>query len=317
MLGHLQVAVNAPEAKVFVGGVAVGEASPRRALNLQDLVTGEVEVRVTAKDYEEVTQQATIKRGEWTQLVVELPRRVMVAGERRTFNGIEFVWIPPGTFMMGSPSDEEGRQEDETQHRVTISRGFWLGRYEVTQAQWKRVMGSNPSKFVGDDMPVETVSWNDCNAFMQGINGSGDAPYRLPTEAEWEYACRGGTSTPFGIGSGTSLSSNDANFDGKHPYGGAQKGVYLEKTTPVGSYSSNSWGLHDMHGNVWEWCADRYSPYAGASATDPAGPSTGKRRVLRGGSWFNSANYCRAANRDGLTPDVRISSLGFRVLRTP
>jgi serine/threonine-protein kinase len=167
--------------------------------------------------------------------------------------GMEMVYVPAGSFIMGS---ENGDSDEKPMHRVTISSGFYMGRYEVTQAQWQAVMGTNPSDFKGcDNCPVEQVSWDDAQEFIRQMNARGDGyTYRLPTEAEWEYACRAGTTTAFAYGD--LLSSEQANFDGKHPYGGASKGVYRQKTTLVGSFQPNAFGLYDMHGNVWEWCQD-------------------------------------------------------------
>jgi formylglycine-generating enzyme required for sulfatase activity len=168
---------------------------------------------------------------------------------------------------------------------------------------------------------VESVTWKEASEYAESLTKkrASGLVYRLPTEAEWEYSCRGGRlfSQPFGIGNGTSLSSDQANFDGRHPYGGAAEGKYLEKTSPVGSYLPNAFGLYDMHGNVYEWCADWYGPYAAGNATNPGGPSEGSSRVIRGGSWFHDAEYCRAAERHGDEPGARHDDLGFRLARVP
>ena len=195
----------------------------------------------------------------------------------------EFVLIQPGTFMMGSPEDEVGRFDDEALHQVTITKPFYMQTTPVTQGQWEALMGNNPSYFKGDDLPVECVSWDDCQEFIQRLSQSGDGIYRLPTEAEWEYACRAGTSTPFVIGNGRDLDSTQANFDGNYPYGAGRKGLYREQTTPVKSFAPNAWGLYDMHGNVWEWCQDWYGDYLIGAVSDPQGPSSGVFRVHRGG----------------------------------
>ncbi|MDR2484547.1 MAG: formylglycine-generating enzyme family protein, partial [Treponema sp.] len=209
-----------------------------------------------------------------------------------------FVKIPGGTFMMGSPADEPGRASNETQHQVTVG-SFYMGRYAVTQAEWRAVMGNNPSSFEGGSLPVECVNWYDaveyCNKrsrreglspayringtdvrWDRNVNG-----YRLPTEAEWEYACRAGTSGPFSTGN--NITTSQANYNGNYPYNNNAKGANRRKTVEVGSFGSNGWGLYDMHGNVWEWCWDWYEDYTGAAQTDPAGPSAGGDRVLRGG----------------------------------
>ncbi len=237
-----------------------------------------------------------------------------VAGETKTITlpggaTMEMVWCPPGTFMMGSPAGEEGRYNNETQHRVTLTQGFWLGKTEVTQKQWKSVMGSNPSYFKGDNLPVECVSWDDCQEFCK------KAGMRLPTEAEWEYACRAGSTTAYYWGN--ALNGDKANCDGNYPCGTTVKGPYKQKTTPVGSYSPNAWGLYDMHGNVWEWCADWYGDYQGGAVTDPTGPGAGSHRVGRGGSWYCDASYCRSAYRGRDDPDRRYYVLGLRVALLP
>jgi len=228
---------------------------------------------------------------------------------------MDFVWIPAGTFRMGSPASEKDRRDNEGPvHEVQITKGFWLGKYEVTQEQWQGVMGSNPSGFNGNSrLPVEQVSWNDIQGFIGKLRGPG---YRLPTEAEWEYACRAGTTTPFNTGN--CLSTSQANYNGNYPYSGCSKGEYRQKTTPVGSFAANAWGLHDMHGNVWEWCSDWYGEnyYASSPGVDPRGPSSGTARVLRGGSWDYYARYCRSAFRIRGTPDSRFSLIGFRLTRT-
>jgi formylglycine-generating enzyme required for sulfatase activity len=213
------------------------------------------------------------------------------------------VRINGGTFTMGSPASEPGRFDNEgPQHSVTVS-SFYMGKYEVTQREWREVMGNNPSNFKGDDLPVEQVSWYDvveyCNKRSQReglaaaytINGTNVTwnksanGYRLPTEAEWEYACRAGTTTPFSTGN--NITTSQANYNGNYPYNGNAKGTYQLKTTPAGSFAPNAWGLYDMHGNVWEWCWDWYGDYAQAQ-TDPMGAGSGSSRVNRGGSWYYS-----------------------------
>ena len=234
-------------------------------------------------------------------------------GEQMIFN-----FCPAGSFRMGSPPSELARSEDEEQAQVRISQGFWLGQTEVTQGQWAAVMGSNPSEFKGDDLPVESVSWEDAQAFVAKLNQSEALPtgwkYVLPTEAQWEYACRAGTSTAFGFGD--SLSSFEANFDGNYPYGNATTGPFLSKTCKVGSYKPNTWGLYDMHGNVYEWCADWYGVILQGGA-DPMGVSTQAIRVSRGGSWNFGGSNCRSADRNGYDPSSGGSGLGFRVAAVP
>jgi formylglycine-generating enzyme required for sulfatase activity len=234
------------------------------------------------------------------------------------------ILVPPGTFAMGSPSSESGRNVDEgPQTLVTLSKGLWMGKYEVTQGDYLAVMGNNPSSCQGDlQRPVERVSWYDavnfCVRLTEQDRAAGRLPpgygYRLPTEAEWEYACRAGTTRAFGVGNGSSLSSTQANFNGSYPYGGGASGPYLNLTTAVGSYAPNAWGLHDMHGNVWEWCQDWYADYAGGSVSNPKGPATGSYRVLRGGGWSDVGYGCRSAHRRLKTPDHRNNMFGFRVV---
>ncbi|MGH9847208.1 MAG: SUMF1/EgtB/PvdO family nonheme iron enzyme, partial [Blastocatellia bacterium] len=234
-----------------------------------------------------------------------------------TINGVklEMIRVPAGSFQMGSPENEPERASDEgPQHRVTVS-GFSIGKFEVTQAQWKAVMGSNPSNFKGDNLPVENVSWNDAKEFCRKLSQLTGKQYRLPTEAEWEYAARAGTTTPFAFGS--SLSSQQANFDGNSPYGGAAKGVYRQKTMPVGSFAANAFQLHDMHGNVWEWCEDVWHEnYNGAPSDGSSWLSGGdsSSRVLRGGSWYNDGWLCRSAVRGRGGPGDRNGNIGFRVV---
>jgi formylglycine-generating enzyme required for sulfatase activity len=242
-----------------------------------------------------------------------------------------FVRIPGGTFTMGSPASEAERYDREgPQHQVTVS-GFYMGRYEVTQKEWVAVMGSNPSAFKGDNLPVEQVNWYDaidyCNRRSQregltpAYTRNGDKVtwnrnangYRLPTEAEWEYACRAGTSGPFNTGN--NITTSQANYDGNYPYNRNAKGQYREKTWNVGSGTANAWGLYDMHGNVWEWCWDWYGVYASGAQTAPAGAASGSLRVLRGGSWYSYAGSLRSANRGNGAPANRFSRYGFRLVR--
>jgi sulfatase modifying factor 1 len=234
--------------------------------------------------------------------------------------GMEFVGIPKGCFQMGSPASEPDRDsEEEPVHQVCLD-GFWMGKYEVTQAQWRKIMGNNPSNFQGDTRPVERVSWNDVQTFLQTLNKkSGKNPplplpggeFRLPTEAEWEYAARAGTQTAYSFG-------NDANQLGDYAWYGANSG---NRTHPVGQLKPNGFGLYDMHGNVSEWCQDWYDSYLKESVSNPQGPDSGSSRVIRGGSWSRGAGSCRSAVRSYDAPDDRFDSLGrgvgFRLLRTP
>lgn len=230
-----------------------------------------------------------------------------------TFNKpiIEWVSIPAGSYTMGSPASEKDRDSDETQHHVTLS-AYKMSKYEVTFEQYDffcdatgRIKPSDEGWGRGK-RPVINVSWDDAKAFADWMG------CRLPTEAEWEYAARAGTTTPFNTGN--CLSTAQANYNGDYPYSGCNKGLYREKTMPVGSFVPNEWGLHDMHGNVWEWCSDWYGDYFTSSQTNPNGPATGTVRVFRGGGWINYAYYCRSAYRFYGTPDFRYYNVGFRLV---
>jgi len=231
------------------------------------------------------------------------------------FRGVvqRFRRIVPGRFLMGSPAEEAGRRDDETEHEVTLTRGYWLGDTACTQSLWERVMGSNPSHFRDDPRnPVEGVSWEDVQEFLGKLNA--DVPGlvgRLPSEAEWEYACRAGTRTPFSFGS--DITTKEVNYDGTFPYAGGEKGKYRRRTVAVGTLPANAWGLYEMHGNVWEWCQDWYGPYAEGSQVDPLGPAVGGVRVLRGGSWFNIGRNVRSAYRSGYAPSDRHDNVGIRL----
>jgi formylglycine-generating enzyme required for sulfatase activity len=241
--------------------------------------------------------------------------------------------IPKGKFVMGSPAAEADRDLEELQHEVMITKSFYMGVHEVTQGQYEKVIGKNFSVFNaknggGPDHPVEQVRWHEAVAFCNKLS---DLPaekkagraYRLPTEAEWEYACLAGATTVFHFGN--TLSSTQANFNGTYPYGEAAKGPNLQKTAPVGSYKPNAWGLYDMHGNVAEWCSDWYDPdyYKNSPQADPTGPAQGVLgtgfasdffRVVRGGCWLDEARACRAAYRFRLQSREAYRLVGFRVV---
>jgi sulfatase modifying factor 1 len=228
--------------------------------------------------------------------------------------GMKFVWIPPGTFLMGTPKEEVGRDPNETQHKVTMTKGFYMGVYTVTQEQWQEVMGNNPSYFKGEkNLPVETVSWDDSQDFLKKLRekDKDKKGYRLPTEAEWEYACRAGTTTPFHFGE--TISTDQANYRGDLVYGNGKKGAYRQKTMPVGSFPANAWGLYDMHGNGFQWCQDWYGDYPQNDTVDPRGPENGQDRVLRGGSWYLGPVHCRSAFRARARSGERYYLFGFRV----
>jgi formylglycine-generating enzyme required for sulfatase activity len=246
-------------------------------------------------------------------------------------------WIPPGRFLMGSPRQEPGRVEDEgPQHVVTISHGFWLFETACTQALWEAVMSDNPSRFKSATRPVESVSWKDCVTFMDRLNeqvpGLG---LSLPTEAEWEYACRAGTETATYAGALVIKGERNAPMLDEIAWYGGNSGVDFELddghdssnwpekqyphkkagTHPVGLKRANAWGLYDMLGNVWEWCADRYGGYSNEEVVDPAGPLQGDAHIIRGGSWVVNARGVRSAYRDSSSPDFRNCDLGFRCAR--
>ena len=246
--------------------------------------------------------------------------------------GMELAYIPPGKFMMGSTAEEIERlkkephsnepgvsvQAEGPQHEVRITKGFHLGVYEVKQSEYQKVMGRNPSAFKGPDYPVEMVNWDEAVEFCKKLSELPDEKkarrvYRLPTEAEWEYTCRAGTATVFH--SGNSLSAKQANFNGNSPFGSAEKGQNLGKTTKVGSYPPNAWSLYDMHGNVSEWTLDGPRNFTPNTVDDPRGPETaGGSRMMRGGSWLHDAWNCRSAQRQEFRSAHRYNNLGFRVV---
>ncbi len=234
------------------------------------------------------------------------------------------VAIPEGRFVMGAPKEEpESSDSERPQHTVTLQ-SFFLSEYPVTQAQWKAVaalnfvnrsLDSDPSTFKGDNRPVENVFWLDAVEFCARLSRLTDKDYRLPSEAEWEYACRAGTTTPFHFGE--TITTDQANYNGDYSYGVAPKGLYRKQTTPVGSFGvANAFGLYDLHGNVWEWCADHWHEnYEGAPINGSAWLKDGNsdRRVLRGGSWINNPKRCRSAYRLRGNPNYRNDSGGFRI----
>jgi uncharacterized protein (TIGR02996 family) len=281
-----------------------------------------------------VRQRRPARRKELESRVVEL----ILAGVRPAVPeivnsiGMRFAAIGPGLFRMGAPRGEVGRDRDEEPHPVEITRPFHLGVFPVTQAQYQRVMGDNPSLVRPDgpeasraqgvdtsDFPVENVGWDDAVEFCQRL-GQRQAErragrrYRLATEAEWEYACRAGTTTATFFGD--SLGSSLANFNGNSPYNGAGRGPYLGRPSAVGAYPCNAWGIHDVHGQVWEWCSDYHADYdlSEAAQSDPQGPKRGNRRSLRGGAWLVNGEYSRSASRAHAPPDEIDSISGFRVV---
>ncbi len=232
-------------------------------------------------------------------------------------------WLPPGQFTMGTPLTEPEREEGEKEHAVTLTEGCWLAETCCTQALWLAVTGTeSPSRFSDQrGNPVDSVSWNDIvqdflprlNALVPGLQA------RLPTEALWEYACRADASSPTAFSFGPQINSDQVNFDGNHPLTGGKKSAYRERTVPVKSLPCNRWGLFEMHGNVWEWCADWYAPYPLTAVTNPMGPSEAPTeaagRVLRGGSWVSRARGCRSGMRGADVPGLRYGIIGFRLAR--
>ncbi len=239
--------------------------------------------------------------------------------EERVTNslGMEFVLIHPGTFMMGSPGDEPGRYPGERRHKVNLTKPFYLQTAEVTQGQWKALMGENPSsqKICGDTCSVEQVSWEDAQKFTRKLNEKeGTDKYRLPTEAEWEYACRAGSTNAFPNGGITKLQCDrDDNLDSMGWYCGNSD----NRIQPAAQKQPNAWGLYDMQGNVQEWCQDWFGVYPYDEVTNPKGPPSGSYRVMRGGAWYSPASDCRSASRFGSPPHYRFRHIGFRLCMTP
>ena len=266
---------------------------------------------------------------ELTQIVCSYnPNHKICPDTQRIFRnslGMTFMRIPAGTFMMGSPEDEPDREPilpgrgrtDETQHEVTISNDFFMQTTEITQLQWKTVMGDNPSYYseCGDNCPVEHISWDDVHIFIDKLNNRNEGTYRLPTEAEWEYTARAGTQTPYFFGE--CLSDSKANCNFSESTNGCPIGELRGKTIFVASFFPNAWGIYDMHGNVWEWCQDWYGQYPTTQISDPTGPSSGSLKVYRGGSWDVNANRCRSAFRNRWTSDIRAGTLGARLVYSP
>jgi formylglycine-generating enzyme required for sulfatase activity len=255
------------------------------------------------------------------------------AGDELTVGGIKLCWCPPGKFLMGSPRSELERRPGEEQVEVTLTKGFWMAKFEATQGEWKRVMGKLPGPLTaelpeGDDYPVGNVNFAEAEAFCAKLTElgrqSGELPkeweFRLPTEAQWEYACRAGTTTATSFGD--KLSSKQANFKGQ-PYNGAEPGPSLGRAAKIGSYPANPWGLHDMHGNTFEWCRDWYHARLpggvdpdlhSAESTAVLNRTGDKSRVRRGGAWTDDGWPCRSAFRLRFEPHRRYDHIGFRVV---
>ncbi|MDM8537516.1 SUMF1/EgtB/PvdO family nonheme iron enzyme [Desulfobacterales bacterium HSG17] len=306
--GSLTVNANISGATVWVNGKKYNTAPMTFSISS----AGEYAVKVTADGYESYETRKQIDRG--ADVVVtaylEKEKTAVSVNQNEIINslGMKFVYVKPGTFMMGSPASEPGRDNDETQHKVTLTRGFYMQTTEVTQGQWKSVMGSNPSKFknCGDNCPVEKVSWNDVQDFIKKLNRKESTDkYRLPTEAEWEFAARSrGKQEIYAGGNDIDRVAWYRDNSGK-------------KTHPAGTKAENDLGLYDMSGNVREWCQDWYGNYPSGAVSDPVGPSSGSYRVYRGGCWSGYAQSCRSAFRGWNPPVGRYDYLGFRLLRQP
>jgi formylglycine-generating enzyme required for sulfatase activity len=261
-----------------------------------------------------------LDRPSWAQVAPEQIEEAKKHGVPVAFEndlGMRFVLIPAGTFLMGSPEDEQGRDEDEALHEVRISAPFYLQTTEVTNAHFDRIMTGHASgrHLDGPDQPVVNVSWDDAVEYAKALSArSGERRYRLPTEAEWEHACRAGTSTPFCHGA--SIRTDLANFDGRVPYRSGEEGTFRGRTTAVGTLGRSAWALFDMHGNVFEWCADAYVADRRGERTEPPMRSDAPEyaRVIRGGAWASAGSALRAANRDWYAPDEGDRYIGFRLV---
>lgn len=326
--GTVKIELSDPQAKVEVevDGKTIHTTGLDRPLRLP---AGEHHLVVAGQDFKTVRHTFRVRRGMEDLLPVELVRNPVKPVTNSI--GMKLVLVPQGEFLMGASHDEEDAQpEERPQHSVRITKPFYLGVYEVTQGEFEQVMETNPSFFQAEGegasqvagqetlrFPVENVSWDEAVEFCRRLSDRLDEKsarrvYRLPTEAEWEYACRGGTTTPFSFGD--QLDGREANCNGNEPYGTSVKGPALRRTRTVGEYAANAFGLYDMHGNVWEWCATEYGPYAAETTVVPAVTTSMSYRVYRGGSWRINAGQCRSAHRRGSTPDYRLTGLGFRVL---
>jgi len=313
LLGEIHIQVAPKDAEIFVNSIKKGIGN----VSLTNLKPDKYTIRLKKKGYQAYEEEILLKASQTFQkgyqLQKEIKPKVIKSKVITNKIGMTFVYIPPGSFMMGSPKDEPGRYDRENQHEVVLTKGYYMQTTEVTQGQWKSVMGENPSKFkdCGDNCPVEWVSWKDVQVFIEKMNKKADKYlYRLPTEAEWEYAARAGTKGPFAFGD--CLSTEDANYNG-YPLSNCPKGEYRRKTIPVATLKANKWGLYDMHGNVYEWCSDWYGDYPTNRVVDPQGAQSGTYRLKRGGSWLSSARYCRSAFRDRDEPGGRGNFVGVRL----
>ena len=325
--GNLPVIYKPFGADVYVDGKKLGQ-SPRV---FNGLLVGNHQVEVRKDGYATDRKSVSISEGQTASITGTLVSNAVASSSSNTSGyssgsssmasgsntisipvkdgiSIEMVKVEAGTFMMGATSEMKDSYDDPDSdekpvHQVTLTNDYYMGKYEVTQALWQAVMGSNPSNFKGDNLPVEEVSWNDCQEFISKLNSLTGRKFRLPTEAEWEYAARGGKKSRSYQYSGSSNISDVAWYDGNS----------VNKTHPVGTKQANELGIYDMTGNVWEWCSDWYGFYSSSSQTNPTGADSGSSRVFRGGSWYGNARYCRLSFRDCTPPDCRGYNLGLRL----
>jgi formylglycine-generating enzyme required for sulfatase activity len=267
---------------------------------------------VWAVDKAKETPKATIQQQQAADKAGQpLEKKIDISSEAN----LVVVFIPAGEFDMGSPLEELKRDDDEAQHHVKLTKPFYMGKFEVTQLQYREIMGDNPSKFGGDYQPVDNVNWYEAMRFLKKLSDKTGLKFRLPTEAEWEYACRAGTTTAFNTG--TTIDSDYANYEATTPYANGIIGKDLKRTTKVGSYAPNAFGLYDMHGNVWEWCNDFYDSdyYKKTPTLDPQGPQMDEGdKVIRGGAWNERPAKCRSADRNNRRPKTNQPIIGFRVV---
>jgi len=230
--------------------------------------------------------------------------------------GMTFTRIPAGSFIMGSPEDEPGRENDEIQHKVIITKDYFMQTTVITQGQWMSLMNNNPSIYnsCGNNCPVDNISWYDTQDFIKKLNNLGEGTYRLPTEAEWEYAARAGTQTPFFWGE---CLSDYANYNGNETVSECPKSVFRNTPLPVSSFLPNAWGLYDVHGTIWEWCQDYKADYSKETVTDPTGPKSGQIRIHRGGGFVSPEKNCRSAFRPAMEPDFKNNTFGARLVCSP
>ena len=311
--GSLNVESTPIGATIYIDGKEMGK-TPRY---INKVLIGQHRVRLVKEGYEECSELVSIAKDEHKQMKAAMDKKTeemqLMEGtttsngqSERIFmvNGVSFTMklVEGGTFQMGG-NDSDADSNEKPVHSVTLN-NYYIGETEVTQALWKAVMGSNPSRFKGDNLPVEKVGWNDCQEFIRKLNQMTGKQFRLPTEAEWEYAARGGKTGKGYKYAGSNTIDNVAWYT---------QTTNDKGTKPVKTKSPNELGLYDMSGNVWEWCSDRYGNYSSGSQTNQQGPSSGSYRVLRGGSWYNRARCCRVSDRDFSFPDYIGSRQGFRL----